>query len=90
MKFKILGAAVAVVLATAPAMAGRVAAAPDRSTKSLYCSTLEPGNPYSRVCDYMGWSWWRARGSWDSRGDDACYRNPHYSPPECDHLNHLN
>jgi hypothetical protein len=46
---------------------------------STYCATIEPGNPYSPAYDYQAWSGWRARGGWDSRGDDACARNPMYS-----------
>jgi hypothetical protein len=46
---------------------------------STYCATIEPGNPYSPVYDYGGWSGWRVRGGWDSRGDNACARNPMYS-----------
>jgi hypothetical protein len=46
---------------------------------STYCATIEPGNPYSPVYDYGGWSGWRVRGGWDSRGDDACARNPTFS-----------
>ncbi len=48
--------------------------------QSTYCATIEPGNPYSKEQDYGGWSGWRARGGWDSRGDDACSLNPSYSP----------
>lgn len=35
---------------------------------SGWCST-EPGNPYNPQTDYMAWSAFRARGSWDSRND---------------------
>jgi hypothetical protein len=33
------------------------------------CQYREPGNPYDERTDYMGWSAWRAEGSWDSRND---------------------
>jgi hypothetical protein len=48
---------------------------------SLYCATKDPGNPYNEQEDYMSWSAWRGKGGWDSRGDDACLRNPSFSPP---------
>ena len=63
-----------------PAMARHVGAHQVRQTESNYCTTIEPGNPYSQANDYVEWSAWRARGGWDSRGDDACARNPMYSP----------
>jgi hypothetical protein len=72
----------AVVLSTVlagPAMAKQVIAHPVHQAESTYCATIEPGNPYSPVYDYEAWSAWRARGSWDSRGDDACARNPMFS-----------
>jgi hypothetical protein len=78
MKFGISGAAVAfALLATSPALARQT------SAQSIYCATREPGNPYSKYCDYEGWSRWRRLGSWDSRLDDACQRNPRYVPPGC-------
>ena len=81
MKLKILGAAVALSsLAIGPAVARHVGVHPDHYARSTYCATIEPGNPYSPVYDYEAWSGWRARGGWDSRGDDACWRNPMYSP----------
>jgi hypothetical protein len=76
---KFVGAAA--VLSTAllgPAMANQPIHA-HHSGMSTYCATIEPGNPYSPVYDYEGWSSWRVRGGWDSRGDDACARNPMYS-----------
>jgi hypothetical protein len=56
-----------------PAMAQRLVAHPAQST---YCATREAGNPYSEQSDFQAWSAWRSRGGWDSRGDDACLRNP--------------
>jgi hypothetical protein len=80
-RFRLIGAAAALSTVLAgPAMAQRVAHHPGQYARSTYCATIEPGNPYSPVYDYEGWSGWRARGGWDSRGDDACARNPMYSP----------
>lgn len=73
---RLIGAAA--VLATVlvgPAMARHVVARPVQ-TQSTYCATIEPGNPYSPAYDYEAWSNWRRGGSWDSRGDSACARNP--------------
>ena len=71
---RLIGAAVVISsMLAGPAMAQRLVAHPVQST---YCATREAGNPYSEQYDYMAWSAWRARGSWDSRGDDACLRNP--------------
>ena len=79
-KFKLLGAAVALSsLLAGPAMARHVIAHPGHYARSTYCATIEPGNPYSPAFDYVAWSGWRARGGWDSRGDDACARNPMFS-----------
>ena len=72
-------AALSCVLA-APAMAQHMRAHQVHYALSNYCATIEPGNPYSRADDYVEWSNWRVRGGWDSRGDDACARNPSYSP----------
>jgi hypothetical protein len=83
MKLKIIGAAVALALAAGPAMAKRVISGPGRYAQSIYCATREAGNPYSKYCDYIAWSGWRRRGGWDSRLDDACWRNPRYVPSEC-------
>jgi hypothetical protein len=79
MKFVILGAALAAALAAGPATASK--AGP--YGQSIYCATREAGNPYSRYCDYEGWSNWRRRGGWDSRLDDICAVNPLYKPPGC-------
>jgi len=78
-KFKLIGAATVLsTLLIGPAMA-KHAVHPSRYAQSTYCATIEPGNPYSPVYDYQGWSDWRTRGGWDSRGDNACARNPMYS-----------
>ena len=76
---KLVGAAVVLSIALlGPAMANHPVR-PHHSAMSTYCATIEPGNPYSPVYDYGGWSGWRVRGGWDSRGDNACARNPMYS-----------
>jgi hypothetical protein len=68
-------AAVLSTLLAGPAMARHVAAHPVQN-QSTYCATIEPGNPYSPAYDYEAWSNWRRDGGWDSRGDNACARNP--------------
>ena len=79
-KFTLIGAAAVLSSVLAgPAMAQHVTAQPGHYARSTYCATIEPGNPYSRVYDYEAWSGWRTRGGWDSRGDDACARNPMFS-----------
>ena len=83
MKLKIVGAVVALALAAEPAAARRASSGPGRYAQSIYCATREAGNPYSKYCDYWAWSEWRFRGGWDSRLDDACWRNPRYVPPGC-------
>ncbi len=78
---RLIGAAVVLSsMLAGPAMAQRLVAHPVQST---YCATREAGNPYSRYCDYEGWSNWRRRGGWDSRLDDICAVNPLYKPPGC-------
>jgi len=74
---RLIGAAAAIsAVLVGPAMARHVVAHQVQQNESLYCATIEPGNPYSPVYDYVAWSGWRARGGWDSRGDDSCARNP--------------
>jgi hypothetical protein len=36
------------------------------------CADHEPGNPYNKDTDYMGWSAWRVRGGWDATNDYNC------------------
>jgi len=79
MNLKIPGVVVALALAAGPATARHVS----RHAQSIYCATREAGNPYSKYCDYLAWTEWRYRGGWDSRLDDACWRNPRYVPPGC-------
>ena len=86
--FKLMGAAAVVfsVLASlslleSPAMARHIISGPVH--QSVYCATREAGNPHSKYCDYIMWSKWRQRGSWDASLDNACLRNPAYVPGEC-------
>jgi hypothetical protein len=75
-KFKLIAAAAVLsTMLAGPAMAKKTV----HPSMSTYCATIEPGNPYSPAYDYEAWSGWRARGGWDSRGDDACARNPMFS-----------
>jgi hypothetical protein len=74
---KILGAAVVLLSLAGTAMAQQLISQRGRHAESYYCGTRDPGNPYSARYDYMTWSFWRGSGAWDSRGDDACMRNPH-------------
>ena len=82
---KALGAVMISALAASPAVAQRGQVGPaypaSQPAISTYCATIDPGNPFSKVYDYMAWSAWRAKGDWDARGDNACARNPLYSPP---------
>ena len=80
MKLEILSATVVVALAAGPAMARHLDSGPVHPAKSLYCATIEPGNPFSPAYDYMAWSKWRQRGAWDPTGDDRCFHDPLYSP----------
>jgi hypothetical protein len=81
-KLKLLGgAAIVFSMLAGPAMARK--AVHGRVHQSIYCATREPGNPHSKYCDYLAWTGWRRRGSWDSRLDNACLANPAYIPGEC-------
>jgi hypothetical protein len=81
-KFRLIGAAAVLFsVLTGPAMAQHVH--PGYYAQSVFCATREAGNPYSKYCDYMGWSGWRRRGGWDSSLDNACLQNPSYVPAEC-------
>lgn len=81
MKKPILLAAVTVILTAGSAMARQIP--PASYGQSIYCATREAGNPHSKYCDYLAWSWWRRRGGWDSTLDNACLMNPQYVPAEC-------
>ena len=76
---KFVGAAAILSIALLEPAMGNQPVRPHHAGVSTYCAMIEPGNPYSPVYDYEGWSNWRVRGGWDSRGDDACARNPMYS-----------
>ena len=81
-KSKLIGAAaVAFCALTAPATARHIVSGPIH--QSVYCATREAGNPHSKYCDYIEWSKWRQRGSWDASLDNACWHNPAYIPGEC-------
>jgi hypothetical protein len=75
-KLTLLGAAVIV----ASSMLAAPATAQHRVYQTLnnpytqgdWCPNREPGNPYSKEEDYIGWSAWRARGGWDDRNDFNC------------------
>ena len=78
-KFRLIGAAAAFLsILASPVMARGV-----HVSESIYCATREAGNPHSKYCDYIQWSKWRQRGSWDSTLDNACLRNPAFVPGEC-------
>ena len=82
MNFKLIGAAaLAISVLSVPAFARPVGARP--AGESIYCATREPGNPHSRLCDYIMWSKWRERGGWDPTLDTACFHNPAFVPGEC-------
>jgi hypothetical protein len=81
MILRALSVFVVLALAAEPTLARQRQVIPARPAVSTYCATIEPGNPFSKVYDYQAWSAWRSRGLWDSRGDNACARNPLYSPP---------
>jgi len=81
---KLAGAALVLLsVLVAPAMARHEHRLRGYSAQSVFCATREPGNPHSKYCDYIAWSKWRQRGSWDSSLDDACFHNPAYVPGEC-------
>jgi hypothetical protein len=75
-KIRMIGAAIILSSVIAgPAMAQPVTSQQGYA-QSTYCATREPGNPFSEQDDYQAWSAWRSRGGWDSRGDNACARDP--------------
>jgi hypothetical protein len=43
------------------------------------CDPRDPGNPFSKKYDYMTWSAWRRRGSFDDRNDYTCQPIPSYA-----------
>jgi len=75
-KFGRLG--VALVLSSilaAPAMAKQINR---HHPTGAACDPRDPGNPYSRTYDYLAWSAWRKRGSWDDRAEYTCQPIPAY------------
>jgi hypothetical protein len=73
-KLSLVGvAAVAFAALAVPSYAQSV---PSRFANSYaqanYCADHEPGNPYNKETDYLGWSAWRARGGWDPTNDFNC------------------
>ena len=83
-KFKLIGvAAILLSVLAGPAMARHVISRPVHPAQSVFCATREAGNPHSKYCDYIAWSKWRQRGSWDSSLDDACWHDPSFVPGEC-------
>ena len=76
-KFRLIGVPAALsCLLAGSALARHVTAHPSHYAGSTYCATIEPENPYCPAYHHEAWSGWRARSDWDSRGDDACARNP--------------
>lgn len=74
MKSSLIGvAALAFAALAVPSYAQSV---PSRFVNSYalanYCADHEPGNPYNKETDYMGWSAWRVRGGWDASNDYNC------------------
>ncbi|MGA2056308.1 MAG: hypothetical protein ABSG88_13445 [Bradyrhizobium sp.] len=83
-KIRLIGvAAVLFSVLTTPALARPMTSGPNSRVQSIFCATREPGNPHSKYCDYIEWSKWRQRGSWDASLDDACFHNPAFVPGEC-------
>jgi hypothetical protein len=80
MKIAILLATVVTAITAGSAIAEP---APGSHDRGIYCATRQAGNPYSKYCDYMAWSSWRRRGSWDASLDNACLLDPSYKPPGC-------
>ena len=81
MRTTIFLAAAVVALTTSMAVARPVT--PVSYGQSIYCATREAGNPHSKYCDYLAWSFWRRRGGWDATLDNACLMNPRFVPSEC-------
>jgi len=80
MGLRAFSTAVVLALVATPATAQQQVAPPPQ-TMSTYCATIRPGNPFSPVYDFQAFNAFRSTGNWDSRGSDACTRNPLYSPP---------
>ena len=75
-KLEILGAALVVCsLLVGPATAKK---AMTSHPATAVCDPRDPGNPFSKEYDYMTWSAWRRRGSFDDRNDYTCQPIPAY------------
>jgi hypothetical protein len=82
--FRLIGvAAVLFSVLAGPAMSRHLISRPAYPAQSIFCATREAGNPHSKYCDYLAWSKWRQRGSWDSTLDNACLLNQSFVPGEC-------
>ena len=87
--FRLIGVtAVLFCVLAGPAMARHVISSAGRPAQSIFCATREAGNPHSKYCDYIEWSKWRSRGSWDSSLDNACWHDPGFVPGECSFNEH--
>ena len=74
-KFSLIGVAAVAAYATlaVPAFAQHKMTPPvNAATEGDWCAGREPGNPYNKAEDYMGWSAWRVRGGWDDHNDFNC------------------
>jgi hypothetical protein len=77
-KLWLLGVAlVASSLLVGPALAKK--AATSHPATAAVCDPRDPGNPFSKEYDYMTWSAWRRRGSWDDRAEYTCQPIPSYA-----------
>jgi hypothetical protein len=84
-RFRLIGGAIVVLFSVlaGPVIARHLTSSPGSPAQSVFCATREAGNPHSKYCDYLAWSKWRQRGSWDSSLDNACLVNPGFIPGEC-------
>lgn len=72
-KLSILGVAAVATMLAVPAYAQtRSTHAVNAYAQAGSCAGYEPGNPYNKDTDYMGWSAWRVRGGWDATNDYKC------------------
>ena len=56
-------------------MAQHALAHPAHYAQASACQNMEPGNPYNKAEDYIGWSAWRARGGWDDSAEVRCMQD---------------
>ena len=72
-KLSLLGVAAAALMLAAPAAAqSRPTHFVNAYAQAGSCAGYEPGNPYNKDTDYLGWSAWRVRGGWDASNDYRC------------------